>query len=125
MPSFDVHSDQCSSEQEFPGFLECIDHDACRSAGIASGLLHGSGFAGALRDIGLPQGDVPLALFAFNLGVEFGQLVFIAAVSGIIFVARRIALPPVLQQRVRPAAAYVIGTLAAFWFFERLAGFWP
>ena len=46
------------------------------------GLLHGFGFAGALDEIGLPQGDIPLALFAFNVGVEVGQLIFIAAVLG-------------------------------------------
>ena len=46
------------------------------------GLLHGFGFAGALTEIGLPQGDIPLALFAFNIGVEVGQLIFIAAVLG-------------------------------------------
>ena len=37
------------------------------------GLLHGFGFAGALTQIGLPQGDIPLALFAFNVGVEAGS----------------------------------------------------
>ena len=46
------------------------------------GLLHGFGFAGALTEIGLPQGDIPLALFVFNVGVEVGQLIFIAAVLG-------------------------------------------
>jgi hypothetical protein len=44
------------------------------------GLLHGCGFAGALTELGLPQGEIPLALFAFNVGVEFGQLAFIAVV---------------------------------------------
>ena len=47
---------------------------------FAFGLLHGFGFASALSDIGLPQGDIPLALFAFNVGVECGQLAFVAAV---------------------------------------------
>ena len=46
------------------------------------GLLHGFGFASALTEIGLPRGDIPLALFAFNVGVETGQLIFIAAVLG-------------------------------------------
>ena len=41
------------------------------------GLLHGFGFAGALKEIGLPQTDIPLALFTFNLGVEAGQLMFV------------------------------------------------
>ena len=47
---------------------------------FAFGLLHGFGFAGALSEVGLPQGHIPLALLFFNLGVEVGQLVFIAAV---------------------------------------------
>ena len=47
------------------------------------GLLHGFGFAGALSEIGLPQGDIPLALLFFNVGVEVGQLLFIAAVLGV------------------------------------------
>ena len=44
------------------------------------GLLHGLGFAGALAEVGLPQGEIPLALFAFNVGVELGQLAFVTAV---------------------------------------------
>ena len=48
------------------------------------GLLHGFGFASALSEIGLPRGDIPLALFMFNLGVEIGQLVFIAAVLALL-----------------------------------------
>ena len=44
------------------------------------GLLHGLGFAGALAEVGLPQGEIPLALLAFNVGVELGQLAFVAAV---------------------------------------------
>jgi hydrogenase/urease accessory protein HupE len=50
------------------------------------GLLHGLGFAGALAEIGLPTNSIPLALFFFNVGVELGQLLFIAAV----FVAMRL-----------------------------------
>ncbi|MGA0608561.1 HupE/UreJ family protein [Phenylobacterium sp. VNQ135] len=46
------------------------------------GLLHGLGFASALAEIGLPQHEVPLALLAFNLGVEAGQIAFIAALLG-------------------------------------------
>ena len=44
------------------------------------GLLHGFGFAGALSQVGLPPNDIPLALLFFNLGVEAGQLLFVAAV---------------------------------------------
>ncbi len=88
------------------------------------GLLHGFGFAGALTAIGLPPNDVPLALFAFNVGVELGQLAFIGAVLGLAALAKRLPMPRPLAQHALPVASYAIGTLAAFWFVERLAGFW-
>ena len=84
------------------------------------GLLHGFGFAGALREIGLPEGDVPAALITFNLGVEAGQLVIVAAVLAVIAALRRFAAPA-----LRPAivtASYGIGTAASSWFFARLIG---
>jgi len=55
------------------------------------GLLHGFGFAGALREIGLPESDVPAALLTFNFGVEAGQLVIIAAVLAGIALVRQFA----------------------------------
>jgi HupE / UreJ protein len=88
------------------------------------GLLHGLGFASALIDIGLPQGDVPVALFSFNVGVELGQLAFIAAVLGAMQLARQFRIPDVVESRLRAVTAYGVGTVAAFWFIERLAGFW-
>ena len=87
------------------------------------GLLHGFGFAGALTAIGLPANDVPLALFGFNVGVELGQLLFIAVVLGTLALVKRLQLPRPLVQHAMPVAAYTIGALAAFWFIERLAGF--
>ena len=88
------------------------------------GLLHGFGFAGALTELGLPRGDIPLALFSFNVGVELGQLAFIAVVLGVIALARRLPLPVVAERYARPATTYALGGLAAFWFVERVAGFW-
>jgi hydrogenase/urease accessory protein HupE len=88
------------------------------------GLLHGLGFASALIDIGLPQSDVPLALLTFNIGVELGQLAFIAAVLGAIALAKQLAIPARAEHRLRVAISYVIGTAAAFWFVERVTGFW-
>jgi hydrogenase/urease accessory protein HupE len=88
------------------------------------GLLHGFGFAGALTELGLPQGDVPLALFSFNVGVELGQLAFIAAVLGAMALARRLPLPVLAERYAVPATTYALGGLAAFWFVERVAGFW-
>ncbi len=83
------------------------------------GLLHGFGFAGALADIGLPGGDIPLALFSFNLGVEIGQLAYIAAVFALLAIVRRVSVIP---RGAFITAAYAIGTMAAFWTIERLAG---
>ena len=87
------------------------------------GLLHGFGFAGALSDVGLPPGDIPLALFAFNVGVELGQLAFVAAVMLTVAMARALSLPAVITRHAQAAASLVIGSLAAFWLVERVAAF--
>jgi hydrogenase/urease accessory protein HupE len=87
------------------------------------GLLHGFGFASALTEIGLPQGDIPLALFAFNVGVEIGQLIFTAVILGALRCARLIRLPAVVESHARTVTTYAIGIMAAYWFVERLAGF--
>lgn len=81
------------------------------------GLLHGFGFAGALVDVGLPRGDIPLALFSFNAGVELGQLMFIAAILAMVAAARRFVT---ISRQAVIASAYGIGTIAAFWGVERL-----
>lgn len=88
------------------------------------GLLHGFGFAGALAEIGLPRQDLPLALFTFNVGVEIGQLLFVSLVLGIRMVLECYRLPPYALLYARPMASYGLGTLAAFWFFERVSAFW-
>lgn len=82
------------------------------------GLLHGLGFAGALSEIGLPQTDVPLALLSFNIGIEIGQLVFVGLVLVAWAVLRRI--PIVWPQFAKHTPAYLIGSLAVFWFLERM-----
>jgi hydrogenase/urease accessory protein HupE len=97
------------------------------------GLLHGLGFAGALREVGLPEQAIPLALAFFNVGVEAGQLLFVAAVFGVFWLFRLTRRETagdagsstwqVADALSRPAA-YLIGTLGAFWLFERTAGFW-
>ncbi len=83
------------------------------------GLLHGLGFAGALAEVGLPHGEIPLALFAFNIGVELGQLAFVAAVLSLARLVR--ILPLCLPVWAPRAAGYAIGSIAAFWVFARLA----
>lgn len=85
------------------------------------GLLHGFGFAGALAEIGLPEGHIPLALLFFNVGVEFGQLLFIAAVLSAMAAFRRIRLRfPRWTELVPP---YAIGSVAMFWVIQRIAAF--
>lgn len=79
------------------------------------GLLHGLGFAGALAEIGLPQGEIPLALLAFNLGIEAGQVLLVALLLLLGLLWKR--LPPAASSTV--PASYLIGTLAAYWCFER------
>ena len=95
-------------------------------ASFAFGLLHGFGFAGALREIGMPEDAAPLALLFFNLGVEAGQLAFIAAVLTAMFLWRRFApaalnTPQVAAYAWR-APVYLIGVVAAYWFIERTVG---
>ena len=85
------------------------------------GLLHGFGFAGALKEIGLPQIDVPLALLTFNLGVEIGQLLFVGAMLLTFKAISTLVTMPISWARV--AAAYLIGTASTVWFMERLASF--
>ena len=87
------------------------------------GLLHGLGFASALAEIGLPQGEIPLALFAFNLGVELGQLSFITAVLLAWRLIRVLAdATPAVTALITPRlAGYAIGITASFWVFARLA----
>ncbi len=84
------------------------------------GLIHGFGFAGALREIGLPESDVPTALLTFNLGVEVGQLLIVAAVLAVLALIRRLA--PRALRPVALAATYAIGITASFWFIERVVG---
>lgn len=83
------------------------------------GLFHGLGFAGALFEIGVPQHEVPMALFMFNVGVETGQLLFIATVLSLMALFKRLPLTlPRGSWRLMP---YSIGSIAAFWTIERVA----
>ena len=87
------------------------------------GLLHGFGFAGALAEVGLPQHAVPLALVFFNLGVEAGQLLFIAsAVLALGWLLHRLRRPQLLL-RLETLVIYVIGSISSFWLFERVSAF--
>lgn len=96
---------------------------------FAFGLLHGLGFAGALSEVGLPGHAVPVALLFFNIGVELGQLVFIAAAMALFTILRGVWLARVGSRESwspawpRVATAYCIGGVASFWLIERVSGF--
>jgi hydrogenase/urease accessory protein HupE len=81
------------------------------------GLVHGLGFAGALAEIGLPARHANIALLTFNLGVESGQLLVVAACGLLMLAVRRL---PRLEP-ARQATLYAIGSVAAFWTLSRLA----
>jgi hypothetical protein len=83
------------------------------------GLVHGLGFAGALQEIGLPENHLLVALLTFNVGVELGQLLTVAA-AGLLFLLLR-RLPVAALAPSRTVALYGIGALAAYWSIERIA----
>jgi len=89
------------------------------------GLLHGLGFAGALAQVGIPETAIPTALLFFNIGVELGQLFFIAGAFIVISTIHKlirsgnITLPPLATA----LPVYVIGSMSAFWVIQRLAVF--
>ena len=84
------------------------------------GLLHGMGFAGALAEIGLPQGHVPLALLFFNVGIEIGQIAFVVLVLALWWsINRPIVLQRIAVQKLLPIPVYLLGGLSAMWCIER------
>lgn len=80
------------------------------------GLVHGLGFAGALKGIGLPAQHVNVALLTFNLGVEVGQLLVIGLAGGLYLAIRRLRWAPA----ARKTSLYGIGSVAVFWTLSRL-----
>ncbi len=86
------------------------------------GLLHGFGFAGALAEIGLPQQAITLALIFFNIGVELGQLMFVATIVFIVVMLQRLTYPALLN-KLQTTVVYMIGGVSAFWLIERTLSF--
>jgi hydrogenase/urease accessory protein HupE len=86
------------------------------------GLLHGLGFAGALVEVGLPQRAIPTALLCFNVGVEIGQLIFVAIVLAAMKLLRQ--LPTAFPRWAPLTVPYAIGGTAMFWTLDRVVAFW-
>lgn len=79
------------------------------------GLLHGFGFAAVLREIGLPQAGLVQGLFAFNVGIELGQILFAAVLISILAAVRRIPVGGLRVDLAQRLAGYAIGVTSSFW----------
>jgi len=90
-----------------------------RAVVVAFGLLHGLGFASVLGELGVSPGERIAGLIFFNLGVEIGQLMFVAVVLSLLWLARLARF----DSPLRTAVLYGVGTLGMFWTYERVAGF--
>lgn len=97
---------------------------------LVFGLLHGLGFASALGEVGLPDGEVAVALLFFNIGVEVGQIAFILVVmalvlTGLRLIRQRNSQATRLHARLGQAVAWCIGVPASFWLIERVLAMRP
>jgi hydrogenase/urease accessory protein HupE len=90
---------------------------------FAFGLLHGLGFAGALAEVGLPEGSIPLALLFFNVGVEIGQVLFIAAALAAYYLLKGLLGHRFVPERWVAVPVYLIGGVASYWVVERVSAF--
>ena len=84
------------------------------------GLIHGLGFASVLDELGLPQNDIVAGLVAFNIGIEVGQLIFVASLALLLALLGKVS-----QQAApvaRSVAVYGMGGMAVFWCLDRAEG---
>jgi hydrogenase/urease accessory protein HupE len=114
------------------GNRDSLTHRYPIAVSASFGLLHGFGFAAVLRDIGLPQTELPVALLFFNVGVEIGQVLFVLALLTAFFILRSAFVRLLRSARhsdvhwssLTVPASYLIGAVASMWMIERVAGFW-
>lgn len=88
---------------------------------FAVGLLHGLGFAGALAEVGLPRSEIPTALISFNIGVELGQIAFVASLLAVFWLLVRLRLR--VPEWLPRITTYALGGVGTFWVFERTLSF--
>lgn len=86
------------------------------SAALLFGLVHGLGFAGGLKEVGVPEQAVLPALAGFGVGVELGQVAFLAGVLGVVWGASRLRCWPWLTL----AGGYAAGSVGSYWLIERV-----
>jgi hydrogenase/urease accessory protein HupE len=85
---------------------------------FAFGLIHGFGFAYVLREFGLPQGQLALSLFGFNLGVEIGQLLIVLVVATLLDHVRRRS--PARARQIATIGSLAVAAAGAYWFVDRV-----
>ena len=85
---------------------------------LAFGLVHGFGFAGVLRDMGLPPRALGWSLFSFNLGVEIGQLLIVIVVAGALGALR--TWSATASRRLAVVGSIMVITAGVFWFVQRV-----
>jgi len=98
------------------------------SVSASFGLLHGLGFASALAEIGLPQQEIPAALLSFNIGVEIGQIIFVATIiTATRFLWQALQFitiePGNWLPRLEKPVAYAVGGITMLWTIERVSAF--
>jgi hypothetical protein len=104
--------------------LRNANHDAREATDIRAwlaagfGLIHGFGFAYVLKEFGLPQAALGWSLFAFNLGVEVGQLLIVGVVAGVLLMVRRRS--PAAAHRLAMAGSIAVILAGLYWFVERV-----
>ena len=86
------------------------------------GLLHGFGFAGALAEVGVPEDAIVLSLLFFNIGVELGQLIFVASIVFVAYVLQQLKYNDVVE-RLKTLIVYGMGSISTFWLIERTLSF--
>jgi hypothetical protein len=106
-----------------PGQAPTLARRYPSSLAFAFGLLHGFGFAGGLAALRVPSADLPLALLGFNLGVEAGQLAFVALSLAAMALIRR-TIGPERPKRLAWIPVYVIGSMGAYYLLDRLPQLW-
>jgi hypothetical protein len=82
------------------------------------GFVHGFGFASVLREFGLPQQALGVALFAFNLGVELGQAAIVLATAPLLALVRRTSAE--VSRRLTYVGSTIVGLAGLFWFIQRV-----
>lgn len=82
------------------------------------GFIHGFGFAGVLKEFGLPQQALGWSLFSFNLGVEIGQVCIVVVAASLLITLRH--RKPALSERIATIGSVIVILAGSYWFIQRV-----